>query len=132
MTQVVPRWYRLVYHPASRSPSPGILNWLAKIWGAVGNLGVNPLLVGLVKTKQTLQQGLRVTGWFRPLAGLGVGATIFGLRISRSQGHAILRTLLAALGAALVVYVLTWIRGRAVQKREDRMRRPDGTPRRDQ
>ena len=117
LTQLISRWYRLDYLPAPHSPSPGILKSLAAFWGAVGNVAINPTVTFLVKGSKLVQQTLRVTGWFIPIGGVAV--TIFGISVSRSQGHTIVRSLLWVIAVAVAVYVLTWIRGRAVQKHED-------------
>jgi hypothetical protein len=117
LTPLAPRWYRLIYRPAPRSSSPSILRSMAGFWGALGNLGVNPVIVFLVKAKKLVQQVLRVTGWFIPLGGAGV--TLFGLTASQIPTHPLLRWLLGLVPAAVVIYGLTWLRGRRVQKQED-------------
>jgi hypothetical protein len=113
------RWDRLEFQP--NKPNPGLLRDMAAFWRVLGDLGVNPVVVGLVKLKKTVQ---RSWSWLKGIVpvlltgGSGILAWI--------TNHAFWRAIFAVSIAALLLYSIAWLRARGIQKREDALASPSG------
>jgi esterase/lipase superfamily enzyme len=106
-----PRWYRL----AAPRPRPRLLLAMAAWWRGLGSFLVNPTAVLLIKWKKRLQTYWRLVK--RVLVIAAAGGTGFMAWLTQQ------RAWLAAAGvaaAAIVVYVLVWLRGRGIQKKQDK------------
>ena len=118
-----PRWTRLRFHPAQSAPNPGLLRGMASFWGGLGTLAVNPAVVRLVLWKKRVQRLWSVAKGVIPV--LLAGSTGVLAWLTR---HPFWRAAFIASLAALLLYLITWIRARFIQKFEDALPVPVSIP----
>lgn len=109
-----PRWDRLRFQPGQPAPSPGLLRGMAAFWGGLGTIAVNPVAVRLVLWKKRVQRVWDVARGVIPV--LLAGSTGMLAWVTR---HPFWRAVFVASVAALLSYVMAWLRARVIQKRED-------------